>query len=103
MAPITSGDDTAAALEAELAHARSVLQRLDGEYADLLADPDAIQEDRDATGQLVEDARRHVAELEAAAERLAAGTYGRCVVCGKAIDPERLAALPDAETCVGCS
>ena len=91
------------ALASELTHALAVLGRLGDELAELLADPDAIQEDRDAAAQLVEDARRHVVELQQAEQRLTTGRYGRCVVCGKAIDPERLQALPDAETCVGCS
>lgn len=93
----------AAALRHELAQATAVLDRLIDDYDELLADPDAIQEDRDAAAQLLEDGRRHLAELQAAEARLAEGTYGRCVVCGRTIDPERLAALPDAGTCVGCS
>ena len=40
--------------------------------------------------------------VEAALARLAAGTYGACVVCGGGIDPERLAALPAAEACIVC-
>jgi RNA polymerase-binding transcription factor DksA len=28
------------------------------------------------------------------------GTYGTCAVCGKAIAPERLEALPDTAWCV---
>jgi DnaK suppressor protein len=94
--------ESAAALPAELAHARAVLERLTDEYEVLLADPDAIQEDRDSTRQLVEDARRHVRELEQAEQRVHAGTYGTCAACGRPIAPERLEALPDAATCVSC-
>ena len=35
--------------------------------------------------------------------RLADGTYGMCPVCGKAIAPERLEAVPWAATCVACA
>jgi RNA polymerase-binding transcription factor DksA len=44
----------------------------------------------------VADQRRLVVE---AIERLDAGSYGRCAVCGKEIDDERLAARPEAQTC----
>jgi RNA polymerase-binding transcription factor DksA len=44
----------------------------------------------------VDDQRRRVA---AALERLDAGTYGRCAVCEKPIDDERLEARPEATTC----
>ncbi len=37
--------------------------------------------------------------VEAALERLDEGSYGRCSVCGKEIDDERLEARPEAETC----
>ena len=35
-------------------------------------------------------------EVQAALERLDAGTYGLCLRCGEAIDPQRLKALPTA-------
>jgi DnaK suppressor protein len=40
--------------------------------------------------------------LAAALERLDNGTYGRCAVCGGPIEELRLAALPEAETCLRC-
>jgi uncharacterized protein (DUF302 family)/RNA polymerase-binding transcription factor DksA len=48
---------------------------------------------------------RDVAEIEAidgALERLDSGTYGRCVDCGKAIEPARLTKSPEAARCVPC-
>jgi RNA polymerase-binding transcription factor DksA len=45
----------------------------------------------------------HLDEVDRALERLAAGTYGRCQVCGVLIAPERLEALPTAVACVGCA
>jgi RNA polymerase-binding transcription factor DksA len=44
----------------------------------------------------VADQRRVV---QSALGRLDDGTYGRCAVCGKAIDDERLEARPEAATC----
>ncbi len=43
-----------------------------------------------------------VSRLTAALERLAAGAYGRCVMCGNEIERERLTAMPEAETCLTC-
>ena len=45
----------------------------------------------------------HLAELDAAAERLAAGTYGTCQRCGDQIPAGRLEARPAALTCVAGS
>jgi DnaK suppressor protein len=46
--------------------------------------------------------QRTVVELEAARERLVTGTYGTCERCGEPIAPARLAARPEARTCVAC-
>ena len=43
------------------------------------------------------------AEVDRAIERLAAGTYGTCEVCGAPIPEERLEAIPWAGSCVSCS
>lgn len=94
---------TRAALELELEHARTLLQRAEQEYADLLAGGDAIQEDRDAARQLVEEARASLAGAERALGQLDTGDYGRCTVCHEPIPPERLEALPHTTTCRSCS
>ncbi|HST64852.1 MAG TPA: TraR/DksA C4-type zinc finger protein [Mycobacteriales bacterium] len=44
-----------------------------------------------------------VLELDRALERLAEGTYGTCAVCGRPVGAERLAARPDATTCIDCA
>ena len=94
---------TDATLRAELEHARTNLNRLELEYAELLADPGVILEDRDATRRLLEAARVTAAASERALARFEDGTYGQCARCGGAIAPERLEAIPDAEPCVSCS
>ncbi len=43
-----------------------------------------------------------LSEIEHALHKLDAGTYGLCDICGKAISPERLEALPQATVCVDC-
>ncbi len=44
-----------------------------------------------------------VAEIDQALERIDAGTYGRCSICGTTIPGERLAVVPWAALCVPCS
>ncbi|MFO7588513.1 MAG: TraR/DksA C4-type zinc finger protein [Gemmatimonadota bacterium] len=49
--------------------------------------------------------RRELAELgqlQAALERIEAGTYGACVECGAAIPFERLEVFPESPTCARC-
>lgn len=43
-----------------------------------------------------------LAEIDHALEKLEKGTYGQCDRCGKAIDPARLEALPQASLCLKC-
>ena len=52
---------------------------------------------------LLDQAHAHLAELDAAGQRVADGIYGVCVRCGKPIGVDRLRALPAAEMCVDCS
>ncbi len=46
--------------------------------------------------------REQLAEVEHALEKFEKGTYGLCDICGKAIDPARLEALPQASVCMDC-
>lgn len=93
---------TAEQLNDELAGQQERLSALEAEYAQLLADPDVVQEDRDSTRILLEATRATVESAEEALARVEGGTYGRCVSCGKAIPAERLEAIPDADMCVEC-
>ena len=45
---------------------------------------------------------QHLEQVEAALARLADGTFGACVRCGRPIAPERLDALPWAAYCIDC-
>ncbi len=51
---------------------------------------------------LRDNLRLRLDQVERARQRLSEGTYGRCEVCGAAIDPDRLAAKPEATTCLSC-
>ena len=59
--------------------------------------------ERSQVDALVRDSRLRLAEIDAALERLEAGTYGVCETCGRPIVPGRLEVRPTARTCVGCS
>ena len=59
--------------------------------------------ERSQIGALVRQARLHVVEVDAAIERLDAGTYGVCEGCGRAIADGRLEARPVARTCIDCA
>lgn len=56
--------------------------------------------ERSQTGALVGQAERHLAEVDAALERLATGSYGSCEVCGERLPAGRLEARPTARRCV---
>jgi DnaK suppressor protein len=98
----SSSASTSEQLDAQLEHAREQLERLEEEYAVLLADPGANQEDRDTTRQLLEEARGTHEFAERALSRFRDGTYGVCARCGEDIGAERLEALPAVETCIDC-
>ena len=59
--------------------------------------------ERSQLGALVQQARRHLAEIDAAEGRLEAGTYGACERCGADIGEGRLEARPVARTCIRCA
>jgi RNA polymerase-binding transcription factor DksA len=50
---------------------------------------------------LEENSGNVLREIEGALERIEAGTYGTCSMCGKPIEPERLEYLPWATLCAG--
>jgi|ERR671916_1731750 len=48
---------------------------------------------------LADESERQRAEIDQALARLDDGSWGRCAVCGKDIDDERLEARPQVNTC----
>ena len=59
--------------------------------------------ERSQIGALVRQTEQHLAEIDAAEQRVEAGTYGTCESCGQPIGDERLAARPTARTCIRCA
>jgi RNA polymerase-binding transcription factor DksA len=92
----------AAALDADL---RGLFEASRSSNADDEHDPEGttIAFERAQLRAILDAARRHLADLAAALQRLDAGTYGLCDRCSRAIPAERLAARPAASTCVGCA
>ena len=99
-------------LEANLATERALLQQHErivaasqDSNADDEHDPEGstIAFERQQVAALLEQVRGTGAALRRAMAGLAAGTYGTCESCGRAIDPERLRARPQALTCIDCA
>ena len=103
-------------LEDQRARTATRLAALRGDFDSIVAasldtnaddehDPEGatIAFERSQVDALVGQARRHLAEIDAAAERLADGTYGVCARCGAAVPDARLEARPTARTCVACA
>jgi len=59
--------------------------------------------ERQHVAALIGQAREHLAQIDAAVRRLAAGSYGRCEHCGQPIGAARLAARPVAASCISCA
>jgi RNA polymerase-binding transcription factor DksA len=68
----------------------------DEEFAD--AGSFTFQRERDLS--LVDNAKDLIGKVEHALARIDAGSYGRCEVCGNAIEAERLDALPYTTLCL---
>jgi DnaK suppressor protein len=82
-----------------------LIQSSAGTNADDEHDPEGttIAFERAQLAALLDGARRRLADLDRAAARLAAGSYGCCESCGEPISPDRLAARPTTTSCVRCA
>jgi DnaK suppressor protein len=81
----------------------SALLRDSGEGSgDDQADSGSSALERDQELTLVNNTRDLLAQNSRALDRIAAGTYGVCESCGKAIGKARLQAFPRATLCIDC-
>ncbi len=86
------------AIKAELLKERAELLRRDevpvetarGDDADLAV----MAENKERELWLANDAKQRLEQIDKALARIANGTYGKCIKCGKPIPEERLQALP---------
>lgn len=93
-------------LEEERAQTQAELERL-REYLRTAPEPSSDEADlevyeREKNLALVRRLQQKLAEIDYALRTAQKGTYGICERCGKPIDPERLAALPETTLCVKC-
>jgi DnaK suppressor protein len=65
-----------------------------------LADSATATVDREIDYSLGESEERILGAIDAALERIDGGSYGLCERCGRAIEPERLDAIPYATLCI---
>ena len=111
-----TGFDPRRALEDERARTTLRLAALTGDHSAIVEasrdsnaddehDPEGatIAFERSQVGALARQAQEHLAEVGAALERLADGTYGTCELCGASIPSARLEARPVARRCVSCA
>ena len=113
---MTDADDALAAIASARADAERLIASLGGRMQQILdgsalsADDDehdpegaTVAFERAQVGATLAAAKDELAELDRAADRVAAGTYWQCSVCGGPIAGERLAARPAARTCIECA
>jgi DnaK suppressor protein len=109
---VTAVDDLTRTRAETLAHIAALTAEFDGvvaasasSNADDEHDPEGatIAFERQQTAALLEQARRRLAEIDAALARRETGGYGVCEGCGRPIGAERLAARPAARTCIDCA
>ena len=67
-----------------------------------MADSATETYDREVELTLEDSLGQRLGEIEAAFQRLDAGTYGRCLRCGRQIGAERLEAIPYVRLCIDC-
>lgn len=108
--------DPRTALLAKRAETLERLRGLDESFADIVeaARDSNIDDEHDPEGSTVAvsraqvasfaaEGRQTLADIDAALERLDAGTYGVCEKCGNEIGQARLEARPTATACIACA
>ncbi|MCO4089853.1 MAG: TraR/DksA family transcriptional regulator [Limnohabitans sp.] len=61
-----------------------------------------IRSERQTEFAINEHETAELGDIDAALERIDAGTYGQCTDCGVTIPPARLSAYPTAKRCIVC-
>ncbi|MDQ2876699.1 MAG: TraR/DksA family transcriptional regulator [Actinomycetota bacterium] len=108
--------DARARLAADRVATLSRLARLEREQAGIVAaaqsangddehDPEGatVSYERAQLAALLTQTNSHLADADAALQRLSRHRYGLCEECGTPITAERLAALPAARLCIACA
>jgi DnaK suppressor protein len=107
---MTNATDLAAVETSLRARLAALTSDIDGLEADRRAPLDADFSEQaielagqDAIGGIEDNKVAEAAGIRAALARIADGSYGVCTRCGCTIPAARMAAVPTATSCVGCS
>src|SRR5262245_13344715 len=78
---------------------KAILEQQESEFEE------SAQKDRITRliSRLKERDRQKIREIDAALNRMAAGSYGKCQKCGREVGIERLRALPATTLCINCA
>jgi len=101
--------DVRASLAAERDELQAQLARLGhgavaGDHYDPnFADSSQVTAERGEAEALAETLKETLQDVERALDKLDAGTYGACELCGKPIGDARLEAMPAARRCITCA
>jgi len=79
------------------------LQRVDAPLPRDAPDAAIAVENDEILRAVEESARGELDQIERAVERLEAGTFGDCEVCGAEIDRKRLSVVPYTTRCAQCA
>jgi RNA polymerase-binding protein DksA len=71
-------------------------------YTYHMADMATDNYDRDFSMGIATEEQKRLFAIEEALKRIADGTYGNCLQCGKRITKKRLDAIPYTELCIEC-
>ena len=74
----------------------------DVDFGEGFADAASTTAERTEVLGLIDSLVKRLAEVDAALARIADGSYGRCISCGKEIGAARLQHRPESVHCVDC-
>jgi DnaK suppressor protein len=86
-------------------HGEKTVHAMVGEGGDEIPDPNdraTIEEERNWSLRLCDRDRKLIGKIQDALARIHAGTFGKCVACGRSIAPGRLRARPVTDLCIDC-
>ncbi len=94
-------------IEAEIATVKEelarLIEKLENKPEWSLGEGDPSLQEWEMNYALKKDVERRLKSLQAALQKVERGSYAICEICGKPIDPERLAILPETTRCVDCA
>jgi len=77
-------------------------KRVSNEDSDMEEKADEVEE-YDNLLSLEHSLELKLKDVNAALEKITAGTYGKCEKCGKEIETDRLQVAPEAKWCMNCN